>query len=171
MLLTLGGLGIWTLIDFIIAATGKLRDGQGKLINKPANVGLVVGLIIGISVVGLVIISIFAAITIPQYQKYVDSAKEVVALTVLTDIRSSEDKYYIDNITYTDSYEELAKKTTLTKDSNINYGPIYITNDGNSYSFSISHKDSSTLYIYDSAYDNIHPITTKKNEGLTSSSW
>ncbi len=28
MLLTLGGLGIWTLIDFIVIACGNFKDGQ-----------------------------------------------------------------------------------------------------------------------------------------------
>ncbi|ALC87791.1 MULTISPECIES: TM2 domain-containing protein [Bacillaceae] len=32
MLLTLGGLGIWTIIDFIIIAIGKFTDSKGKLI-------------------------------------------------------------------------------------------------------------------------------------------
>lgn len=32
MLLTLGGLGIWTLVDFIIIVTGSFRDGSGLLI-------------------------------------------------------------------------------------------------------------------------------------------
>jgi len=32
MLLTLGGLGIWTLVDFIIIVTGSFRDGSGMLI-------------------------------------------------------------------------------------------------------------------------------------------
>jgi len=34
MLLTLGGLGIWTLIDFIYAVTGNMKDKEGKLIKK-----------------------------------------------------------------------------------------------------------------------------------------
>lgn len=32
MLLTLGGLGIWSIIDFIIIAVGKFTDSKGKLI-------------------------------------------------------------------------------------------------------------------------------------------
>jgi TM2 domain-containing membrane protein YozV len=32
MLLTLGGLGIWTLVDMIIIITGNFRDGDGRLI-------------------------------------------------------------------------------------------------------------------------------------------
>lgn len=31
-LFTLGGLGIWVLVDFIIIATGSFRDKQGLLI-------------------------------------------------------------------------------------------------------------------------------------------
>ena len=32
MLLTFGGLGIWTLVDMIIIITGNFRDGDGRLI-------------------------------------------------------------------------------------------------------------------------------------------
>lgn len=34
MLLTAGGLGIWALIDFIIAVTGNMKDKEGKLIKN-----------------------------------------------------------------------------------------------------------------------------------------
>lgn len=35
MLLTLGGLGIWTLIDFIIIICGNFRDGSGlRIVNE-----------------------------------------------------------------------------------------------------------------------------------------
>jgi TM2 domain-containing membrane protein YozV len=34
MLFTLGGLGIWALIDFIIAVTGNMKDKEGKLITN-----------------------------------------------------------------------------------------------------------------------------------------
>jgi TM2 domain-containing membrane protein YozV len=32
MLITLGGLGIWTLIDFIFAVSGKMKDKEGNYI-------------------------------------------------------------------------------------------------------------------------------------------
>lgn len=34
MLLTLGGLGIWTMIDFIIIATGNFKDKDGLFIKN-----------------------------------------------------------------------------------------------------------------------------------------
>jgi len=34
MLLTLGGLGIWTLIDFVIIATGNFKDKDGLKIKN-----------------------------------------------------------------------------------------------------------------------------------------
>jgi TM2 domain-containing membrane protein YozV len=34
MILTLGGLGIWAIIDFIMAVAGAMKDKEGKLIKK-----------------------------------------------------------------------------------------------------------------------------------------
>ena len=34
MLLTFGGLGIWTIIDFIVAVTGNMKDKDGRPIEK-----------------------------------------------------------------------------------------------------------------------------------------
>ena len=41
MLLTLGGLGIWTLIDFVVIAVGAFRDIEGRLISKWMEAGSV----------------------------------------------------------------------------------------------------------------------------------
>ena len=34
MILTLGGLGIWVLIDFIMILTGSFKDGEGKNLDR-----------------------------------------------------------------------------------------------------------------------------------------
>jgi TM2 domain-containing membrane protein YozV len=34
MLLTLGGLGIWTIIDFVFAVSGTMKDKEGKPIRN-----------------------------------------------------------------------------------------------------------------------------------------
>lgn len=34
MLFTLGGLGIWALIDFIMAVAGSMKDKEGRLIKN-----------------------------------------------------------------------------------------------------------------------------------------
>ncbi|HMJ91516.1 MAG TPA: TM2 domain-containing protein [Candidatus Acidoferrum sp.] len=33
-LLTCGGVGVWSIIDIILVATGKMKDGQGLLVIK-----------------------------------------------------------------------------------------------------------------------------------------
>ncbi len=35
-LVTLGGLGIWTLVDFVLIVTGNFKDGQGLPIKSAA---------------------------------------------------------------------------------------------------------------------------------------
>ena len=32
--MTLGGLGIWSIIDFVLALLGKMKDREGKLVNQ-----------------------------------------------------------------------------------------------------------------------------------------
>ena len=34
MIITLGGLGIWALVDFIMAVAGLMRDKEGRLIKN-----------------------------------------------------------------------------------------------------------------------------------------
>lgn len=34
MLLTLGGFGLWTMVDFVMIATGNFKDGNGRVIKS-----------------------------------------------------------------------------------------------------------------------------------------
>lgn len=34
MLLTLGGFGLWTMVDFVMIATGYFKDGNGRVIKS-----------------------------------------------------------------------------------------------------------------------------------------
>ena len=37
MILTLGGLGIWTLVDFIMIIVGSFKDSQGRPLRNESN--------------------------------------------------------------------------------------------------------------------------------------
>jgi hypothetical protein len=46
MLITAGGFGIWTIIDFIMICLNRFTDSNGLLVNKPCNVPLVLVIIL-----------------------------------------------------------------------------------------------------------------------------
>jgi Tfp pilus assembly protein PilE len=170
MLFTLGGLGIWTLIDFILTAMNKFKDGEGRLINRPANLGLVLGLIIGGFVFQVMFVGILSAIAIPQYNKYRLRAQEAIAVSAIDAIVSAQQLYFTDNNRYSTDYNELAE-LSLTKDIYVNYGPIFLKNGGRDFTFSISHEaPGATLFIYDSSNTD-RKYTTRLNEPLKSSVW
>jgi len=54
-LLTLGGLGIWWIVDIIAIAGGKFTDTSGKLVEKPENAKKHIGISIGILVLLVII--------------------------------------------------------------------------------------------------------------------
>jgi len=45
-LLTLGGLGLWAFIDFILALCGQVKDAQGRYIRKNKNTMLAIVLVV-----------------------------------------------------------------------------------------------------------------------------
>jgi TM2 domain-containing membrane protein YozV/Tfp pilus assembly protein PilE len=107
MLLTLGGAGVWTLIDFILAATGKLRDGDGNLVNQRANVPLVVGLCVVYFVGIFIFVGMIAAILIPQYHKYAVMAQEGLIDASLQTLDFDQENYFAVNNRYSADLTDL----------------------------------------------------------------
>lgn len=58
-LLTLGGYGIWWIIDIIVVASGKFTEASGKLIEKPENakkhIGVSIGVLVLLFVTGIIL--------------------------------------------------------------------------------------------------------------------
>ena len=71
-LLTLGGCGVWSLIDIILICFNKFRDAQGRLLaNYDKNIGIVLFVIILIPLLllFLLILGIILAISLPTILK------------------------------------------------------------------------------------------------------
>jgi Tfp pilus assembly protein PilE len=127
MLFTLGGLGFWTLIDLLYLVFGTLKDGDGyPLERKPGVIGYLI--LAGFAVfVGLILM----CIAIPQYSTYRLRSQDSAAQSALSAIRTSEELYYVDNDSYTDSYDKLRDQAGLVLDSLVSYGDITLYSDGN----------------------------------------
>jgi prepilin-type N-terminal cleavage/methylation domain-containing protein len=116
------------------------------------------------------IISILSAIAIPQYSKYRQRAQNAVAVSAINQIITAEQLHFSDYNAYTTNYKSLAT-LSLSRDININYGPIVIKSDGAAFSFTLSHKaPGATLFTYDTTFTN-KKFDTKNSSGLTSSTW
>jgi Tfp pilus assembly protein PilE len=118
MLLTLGGLGIWALVDFILATLGKLKDSQGRVVNGPIKFGLVLGIIIGSFVLSIILLGILSAIIIPQYQKYTIENSENIVESQIDSIVSAQKLFYLNNNQYTEDIQEL-EQLSFTKDPSV----------------------------------------------------
>jgi len=90
-LLTLGGLGIWWLVDLIVVASGKFTDASGQFVEKQGKVIKHLGICLGICFIVLVITSVTAP-NDPNggsngssgYQKSTSKQKEIVPVAELT---------------------------------------------------------------------------------------
>jgi type IV pilus assembly protein PilA len=97
------------------------------------------------------IISILAAIAIPQYAKFRRGAQDAAAQEAAHAVAVAEEAYFVFNSSYTTNYGHLVNSGGLVVDYSILYSPIDITvvTDPPSYTFSVNHKaDGSTTYTY-----------------------
>jgi TM2 domain-containing membrane protein YozV len=121
MALTLGGLGIWTIVDFFISIFGNYTDATGLYVDKRYKKGLVTALII------LVIISpifLFLAVLIPNYSRYKTGALENTVKSASVALQLAEETYFALNSTYTADYGKLEQDAAFKKDPHISYGAL-----------------------------------------------
>jgi len=97
-LLTLGGLGIWWIVDIIAIAGGKFTDASGKLVEKPENAKKHIGISIGILVL-LVIIgnnidnpAVNAVNAINEDSKVKSEEKQLPAINEDSKVKSEENQ-------------------------------------------------------------------------------
>jgi TM2 domain-containing membrane protein YozV/outer membrane protein OmpA-like peptidoglycan-associated protein len=99
-LLTLGGLGVWSLIDVILGATGKTKDKQGlplKGANKNKNTGLIVLIVYIICFIGFTFTNLMVVqkyiITLSDYSS-INSIKNLYLLSAKQDDITPLKNYY-----------------------------------------------------------------------------
>jgi TM2 domain-containing membrane protein YozV len=149
MLFTLGGLGIWTIVDLIIIAVGGFRDAEGFKVKVGKGLAIVIFIFLFLFIILIILI---VAITIPHYARYRQAAIESAVQSAYHSIALAEEEYYSEYRQYTDNYTELTTKTGIVQDPNIDYSVLKVYFDNQDcYKFLVKHKTkTSSTYLYDS---------------------
>jgi TM2 domain-containing membrane protein YozV/Tfp pilus assembly protein PilE len=156
MVVTLGGLGIWTLADFWISAYGPYKDSKGLYIAKSKNTGLSIVLTILITLYPLIFFYfVIVAIGNHQYTKIMHRAMDHALRTAYVKIAVAEEAYYAKHGTYIDDYDALRDEAGLENISVVYYEPITLYNTPNRshtcFTFVVRHEHDLTIgYTYDS---------------------
>jgi TM2 domain-containing membrane protein YozV len=158
MLLTLGGFGIWSIIDFLILAFDNFNDSNGQLLaGKNRKVVIVIMVFYGIFII-FFIIGILIGLATPQNSIYNyvtrgKAARDYATQSAYHAIALSEEAYFAAHNRYTANYNDLVSEIGLIIDNNLRYSKIklYKMSSTPCYQFRISHSDlNSTIYNYDS---------------------
>jgi TM2 domain-containing membrane protein YozV len=165
MILTLGGLGIWTLVDLFISIFGTYTDSDGRYVDRNYNKGMAVALIV-IFVMLPVVLGIVAAIALPQYAKHRMRAWDNATESAYHNISLAEEAFFARYSVYTSDYDDLILEGALTIDPNIDYGNITVKVNPSTgqpgFSFTLKNKrNPGTEYFYDSTSSTI--VTKRRN--------
>jgi TM2 domain-containing membrane protein YozV len=128
MLCSLGGLGIWSLIDLIWILSGKFKDKRGLPINYTGDLGRKPAVIIIIVAFfcGFVVLGVLASISLPEYARLSAEIRDRMATEAGLSASSAQDVFYVRYGRYAETYEDLEKETSFRRKDSIEYGPIEI---------------------------------------------
>jgi TM2 domain-containing membrane protein YozV/type II secretory pathway pseudopilin PulG len=173
MILTLGGLGIWVVVDFFIAIFGRYQDSKNLYVEKTYNTGMVVILIVCLCL-GPLFLGTIAAVALPQYARYRTGAQDNAAESAYHNIMLAEEAYFAQKNVYTSNYDALDSDAALTKNPNVNYGRITLKYDKSTrepgYAFKVNHvAPGSTVYYIDSTSSDM--VSRSKTGHLSESAW
>ncbi|MDR2460295.1 MAG: TM2 domain-containing protein [Deltaproteobacteria bacterium] len=155
MLLTFGGLGLWSFIDIVLAACGRFHDNNGLPINVSRPINSVLLLLPILIFIFICFFIVGPAITIPQYAKYRQKQLDTQVIHAYYRVRYAEEHYWQNHFFYTDDYNELENYTGLIRDPEVTYGPIrlYISDTDpvrDCFAFKVKTKELPYGYLYSS---------------------
>jgi Tfp pilus assembly protein PilE len=154
MLLTLGGLLVWSFVDLVISTFCNYKDSKGRFVDKRGSMAM------GVIFIVLYMMMPILAIAIPQYAKYRQGAMENMVQSACRQVMMSEEEYFAKkNYKYTADYGELEREASLQRDPNVDYGPIQLFENKATgtpgYRFTVRHKENPSI-----AYE----VDTSSNE-------
>jgi competence protein ComGC len=155
MLVTLGGLGIWALVDFILAFLGKLKDGEGRYVNRPIGYATSIPFIVVVCLSIVFFIACFKLVALPQYQKNRVMALESVIEPQLKILNLCQNNYYASNNKYSSNINDLKDLGYRDKISfKVNSIRLYTDNQTNTpcYEVTFTHRYINTTQIRDFCY-------------------
>lgn len=121
MIITLGGLGIWWVIDFFISIFGNYKDSLKRPVDKKYNKPIAIMFIVLFLAVPVLLT---LAIALPHYAKLKDIEITKHAEAAFKEVINAEEAYFAENSEFTPDYQVLVEKSGLIMDPEIDYGEI-----------------------------------------------